>query len=205
MKNVPRILRLLAAAAIVAPALALGQATPWNIDPAHTHASFTVRHLMISNVRGEFQKTSGTVKIDEKDLTRSTVEAAIEAGSVDTRVEQRDQHLKSPDFLDAAKFPTLTFRSTKVEKAGEGKLKVTGDLTLHGVTKPVVLDVSTSAEVKGMYGETRRAFAATTKIDRKDYGLTWNKLVEAGPAVGDEVAITLDLELVKDQPKSASN
>jgi polyisoprenoid-binding protein YceI len=125
--------------------------------------------------------------------------------SVNTKVADRDAHLKSPDFFDVAKYPSITFKSTKVAKAGKDALKVTGDLTLHGVTKPVVLDVTTSPEVKGMYGETRRAFAATTKISRKDYGLTWNKLVEAGPAVGDEVTIALDLELVKDQPKSASN
>ena len=204
MKNVPRILRLLAAAAIVAPALALGQATPWNIDPAHTHASFTVRHLMISNVRGEFQKTSGTVKIDEKDVTKSTVEAAIEAGSVDTRVEQRDQHLKSPDFFDAAKFPTLAFRSTKVEKAGEGKLKVAGDLTIHGVTKPVVLDVTgPTGEIKDPWGNARRGVSATATINRKDFGLSWNKMLEAGPVVGDEVKIEIEAELVKPAEKHA--
>jgi polyisoprenoid-binding protein YceI len=121
-------------------------------------------------------------------------------------VADRDAHLKSPDFFDAAKYPTITFKSTKVTKAGKDKLKIAGDLTLHGVTKPVTLDVSTTgAEVKGMFGETRRGFSATTRISRKEFGLTWNKVVEAGPAVGDEVTIALEIEAVKDQPKSASN
>ena len=109
------------------------------------------------------------------------------------------------DFLDTAKYPEITFKSTKVKKAGKDKLEIAGDLTLHGVTKPVTLAVTTSAEVKGMYGETRRGFQGTTRISRKDFGLTWNKLVEAGPAVGDEVTIALDVELVKDAPKAASN
>ena len=160
---------------------------------------------MISNVRGEFGAYQGKLILDEADVTKSAVDASIDVNSLSTKVADRDAHLKSPDFFDVAKYPSITFKSTKVAKAGKDRLKVTGDLTLHGVTKPVVLDVSTSPEVKGMFGETRRAFAATTKIDRKDFGLTWNKLVEAGPAVGDEVTVTLDLELVKDQPKTASN
>jgi len=160
---------------------------------------------VISNVRGEFGAYQGKLILDEADVTKSAVDASIDVNSLSTKVADRDAHLKSPDFFDVAKYPTITFKSTKVAKAGKDRLKVTGDLTLHGVTKPVVLDVSTSPEVKGMFGETRRAFAATTKIDRKDFGLTWNKLVEAGPAVGDEVTVTLDLELVKDQPKTASN
>ena len=189
----------------LAPALALAAPSHWNIDASHSQVGFAVKHLVISNVRGEFGAYQGKLFLDEADVTKSTVNATIDVNSLNTKVADRDTHLKSADFFDVAKYPTMTYKSTKVEKAGKDRLKVTGDLTLHGVTKPVVLDVSTSAEVKGMYGETRRAFAATTKIDRKDYGLTWNKLVEAGPAVGDEVAITLDLELVKDQPKSASN
>jgi len=159
---------------------------------------------VISNVRGEFGAYQGKLILDEADVTKSAVDASIDVNSLSTKVADRDAHLKSPDFFDVAKYPTITFKSTKVAKAGKDRLKVTGDLTLHGVTKPVVLDVSTSPEVKGMFGETRRAFAATTKIDRKDFGLTWNKLVEAGPAVGDQVRIVLDLELVKDQPKTAS-
>ena len=189
----------------LAPALALAAPSNWNIDPSHSQVGFAVKHLVISNVRGEFAAYQGKLVLDEADVTRSTVDATIEVNSLSTKVADRDAHLKSPDFFDVAKYPTITFKSTKVAKAGKDRLEVTGDLTLHGVTKSVVLDVSTSPEVKGMFGETRRAFAATTKIDRKDFGLTWNKLVEAGPAVGDEVVITLDLELVKDQPKSASN
>ena len=189
----------------LAPALALAAPSNWNIDASHSQVGFAVKHLVISNVRGEFGAYQGKLFLDEADVTKSTVNATIDVNSLNTKVADRDAHLKSADFFDVAKYPTMTFKSTKVEKAGKDRLKVTGDLTLHGVTKPVVLDVSTSAEVKGMYGETRRAFAATTKIDRKDFGLTWNKLVEAGPAVGDQVTITLDLELVKDQPKSASN
>ena len=187
------------------PTFALAATSQWNVDASHSQVGFAVKHLVISTVRGEFGKYQGKLVLDDADATKSTVEATIDVNSIDTKVADRDTHLKSADFFDVAKYPSITFRSTKVAKAGRDRLKVTGDLTLHGVTKPVVLDVSTSPEVKGMYGETRRAFAATTKILRKDYGLTWNKLVEAGPAVGDEVTIALDLELVKDQPKTAAN
>ncbi|BDG03007.1 YceI family protein [Anaeromyxobacter oryzae] len=196
--------KLLATLAAVLPALALAGQGAYNLDPSHSTAGFAVKHLVISTVRGEFRTFSGVVKLDDADVTRSTVEATIDVNSLDTHVADRDAHLKSPDFFDVAKYPTITFKSTKVAKAGKDGLTVTGDLTLHGVTRPVTLDVKASPEVKGMYGETRRGFAATTKIDRKDFGLTWNKLVEAGPAVGDEVTIALDLEVVKDQPKAAA-
>ena len=186
------------------PALSLAAPTPWNLDPSHSQVGFSVKHLVISNVRGEFRKYEGKVVLDDADVSRSTVQAVIDASSIDTGVADRDGHLRSPDFLDVAKYPTVTFRSSKVAKAGKDGLDVTGDLTLHGVTKPVVLHVATTSEVKGMFGETRRGFSATTRIDRKDFGLTWSKLVEAGPAVGDEVVITLDLEVVKDQPKTAA-
>jgi polyisoprenoid-binding protein YceI len=184
--------------AVVAPAVTLAQTSSWNMDPTHAHASFTVRHLVISNVRGEFQKVAGTVKLDEKDVTKSTVEATIDAASIETRVADRDTHLKSPDFFDVAKYPTITFKSTKVESAGKGKLKVTGDLTMKGVTKPVVLAVEgPTAEVKDPWGNTRRGLAASTTINRKDWGLTWSKTVEAGPVVGDEVKIEIEAELIK--------
>ncbi len=197
--------RLVAVAlALSAPAAALAQST-WNLDPAHTHASFTVKHLVISTVRGEFGKTTGAVKLDEKDVTRSSVEASIETGTIDTRVADRDTHLKSPDFFDAAKYPAMTFKSTKVEKAGEGKLKVTGNLTIKDVTKPVVLEVTgPTAEIKDPWGNTRRGLSATTKINRKDFGLTWSKVVEAGPVVGDEVAIEIETELLKQDAKQAA-
>jgi polyisoprenoid-binding protein YceI len=189
----------------LAPTLALAASSSWNVDASHSQVGFAVKHLVISNVRGEFAAFQGKLLLDDSDVTKSTVEATIDVNSLDTKVADRDAHLKGPDFFDVAKFASITFKSTKVAKAGKDRLQVTGDLTLHGVTKPVVLDVTTSPVVKGMYGETRRAFAATTRIDRKAFGLTWNKLVEAGPAVGDEVTIALDLELVKDQPKAASN
>ncbi|WP_059436804.1 YceI family protein [Anaeromyxobacter sp. PSR-1] len=196
--------KLLTAALALVPALALAAPSTWTIEPSHSSAGFAVKHLVISTVRGAFTKVSGAVVLDEANVTRSTVEAAIDVNSIDTRVPDRDTHLKSPDFFDVAKYPTITFRSTKVAKAGKDGLKVTGDLTMHGVTRPVTLDVTASPEVKGLYGETRRGYTATTRVDRKDFGLVWNKMVEAGPAVGDQVTITLDLEVVKDQPKTAS-
>jgi polyisoprenoid-binding protein YceI len=195
--------KLAASLLALAPALAL--AGTWNIDPAHSQTSFGVKHLVISTVRGEFGKTTGTLSLDEADLSRSRVEATIDASTVATRNADRDAHLRSPDFFDVARYPTITFRSTRVEAAGPGALKVTGDLTLHGVTRPVVLDVQSSPEVKGMGGEARRAFQATARINRQDYGLRWNKAVEAGPVVGDEVTIAIEVEAVREQPKAAAN
>jgi polyisoprenoid-binding protein YceI len=202
-----RIVLAVAAAALVAPALALAQTSSWKIDDAHSHTSFTVRHMVISNVRGEFGKTAGTLVLDEKDPTRSTVEATIQTATVDTRVSDRDNHLRSPDFFDATKYPTMTFKSTKVERAGDGKLKVTGNLTIRDVTRPVVLEVTgPTAEVKDPWGNVRRGVSATGKIDRRDFGLTWNKMVEAGPVVGNDVQIEIEAELIKQAPgKTASN
>jgi polyisoprenoid-binding protein YceI len=192
------------AVALATPVAAL--ASTWILEPNHTHSAFTIRHLVISNVRGEFGKTTGTVILDEKDVTRSTVEASIETATIDTRVPDRDAHLRSPDFFDVAKYPAITFKSTKVEKAGEGKLKVTGNLTIRNVTKPVVLDVTgPTKEIKDPGGNTRRGLSARTLISRKEFGLTWNKEVEAGPVVGDEVAIEIEAELLKQAPKQAAN
>jgi polyisoprenoid-binding protein YceI len=188
--------KLLVIAALLAAAPALAAET-YKLDGAHTAATFAVKHLLISTVRGEFTKTEGAVSIDPADVTKSSVEATIDAASVNTREEKRDAHLKSPDFFDVAKFPKITFKSTKVEKAGEGKLKVTGDLTMHGVTKPVVLDVAgPTPEVKDPYGLTRRGVSATTTVNRKDFGVSY------GPdaVVSDNVVITIDAELIKDQP-----
>jgi len=193
--------KLLLAVVALAPALASAAPSTWNVDASHSRVGFAVKHLVISTVRGEFKKYEGKVVLDEADVTKSTVEASIDTASIDTGVADRDGHLRSPDFFDTAKYPTATFKSTKVAANGKDRLAVTGDLTLRGVTKPVVLDVETSPEVKGMFGETRRAFAATTKIDRKAFGLAWSKAVEAGPVVGDEVTLTLDLEVTKVQPK----
>lgn len=167
----------------------------YTIDSTHSAATFGVRHMMVSTVRGHFSKVTGKVSYDPKNLAAAKVEATIDATTIDTREPKRDAHLKSPDFLDAAKFPTFTFRSTKWTREGE-KLKIAGDLTLHGVTKAVILDVDgPAAEVKGQGGSMMIGASATTKISRKDFGLAWNRLLEAGGAVvGDEVTITLDIE-----------
>jgi polyisoprenoid-binding protein YceI len=177
----------------------LAHADTWQIDPAHTNVEFSVRHMMISNVKGQFQKTSGTVDVNGKDPTSAKIDATIDATSINTRVDKRDAHLKSPAFLDVDKFPTITFKSTKIEADGPGKWKATGDLTLHGVTKPVVLDVeSTGTPVTDPMGNTRAGASATTKISRKDFGLTWNQPLETGGVmVGDEVAISIDVEAIK--------
>ena len=193
-----RIVRIAAALALALPGLALGASSTWQIDPAHTHAIFGVRHLVISTVKGEFGKTTGTLVLDDADVTKSKVEATIDATTVNTREPKRDEHLRSPDFFDVAKHPTLTFKSTKVEKAGEGKLRVAGDLTIRGVTKSVTLDVSgPTQEIKDPWGNAKRGVSATTKINRKDFGLAWSKTIEAGPVVGDEVTIEIEAELAK--------
>jgi len=190
--------RLVLAALLAVPAASFAQSSTWDIDSAHSHVSFTVKHMAVSNVRGEFQKVSGKIVLDEKDVSRSSVEANIDPASINTREPKRDAHLRSPDFFDVEKNKTLTFKSTKVEKAGDGKLKVTGDLTMNGVTKPVVLEVTgPTAPVKSPYGKTVRGIAATTTLDRKDFGLTWNRAIEAGPVVGDEVKVEIEAELVK--------
>ena len=192
---------LLAAALALAPALALAETSSFKIDSAHTQTTFAVRHLVISTVRGEFSKVEGSAVIDDADLTKSSVQASIDVASVNTREPKRDTHLKSADFFDAEKFPKITFKSTKVEKAGEGTLKVTGDLTIRGVTKSVVLDVTgPTKEIKDGWGMTRRGLSATTKVNRKDFGVSWNSMIEAGPVVGDEITILIEAELIKDQP-----
>jgi polyisoprenoid-binding protein YceI len=177
----------------------LANADTWQIDPAHTNVEFSVRHMMISNVKGQFLKTSGTITLNGTDPASAKIDATIDATSINTRVDQRDEHLKSSKFLDVDRFPTITFKSTKAEADGPGKWKVTGDLTLHGVTKPVVLDVeSTGTQVTDPMGETRSGASATTKISRKDFGLTWNQPLETGGVmVGDEVAISIDVEAIK--------
>jgi len=190
----------IAVALVVAIALpVLAHADTWKIDPMHTSVEFTVRHMMISNVKGQFQKTTGTITVDGNDPTSAKIDATIDASSIDSRVERRDADLKSPNFLDVAKYPTITFKSTKVEAAGPGKWKVTGDLTLHGVTKPVALDVESSGKpIQDPMGNTRAGASATTKINRSDFGLTYNKVLESGGVmVGDEVAISIDVEAIK--------
>ncbi|MFA5800841.1 MAG: YceI family protein [Candidatus Peribacteraceae bacterium] len=175
-------------------------AATWAIDPDHSNIQFKVRHLMVSNVSGKFGKFQGTVVSDEKDLRKSMVDMSIDAASVNTGVAKRDDDLRSPNFLDVAKYPTITFRSNNVETAGEGMLKVTGDLTIHGVTRSVVLDVEgPTPELKDPWGKVRRGVSATTKINRKDFGLTWNQALEAGGVVvGDAVTIAIDAEFVRE-------
>lgn len=177
----------------------LATATTWHIDPEHSSTGFKVRHLMVSNVKGTFGKLQGTVQVDDQDITRSSVNVTIDTASIDTGVAKRDTHLRSPDFLDVAKYPTMTFVSTKVARNGNNGLKVSGNLTLHGVTRPVILDVEGLApESKDPWGNYRRGASATAKIDRKDFGLTWNKILETGGvAVGDEVQILIEVELIK--------
>ncbi len=182
---------------------ALSSATTWNIDPDHSNVGFKVRHLMISNVSGRFEKYSGTVDIDDKNITKSKVQVSIDTNSINTNVQKRDEHLRSADFFDVAKYPTMTFVSKKVAKAGGNKLKVTGDLTLHGITRSVVLDVEgPTKESKDPWGNIRKGATATTKINRSDYGLVWNAALETGGVVvGDEITINLEIEMIKSQPK----
>ena len=172
--------------------------TTYHIDPKHSDAQFAVTHLMISTVRGEFHGINGTVVYDDSDPSRSAVEATIDATTVDTREPDRDKHLKSADFFDVANHPTMTFKSTKVEAIGSGKLKVTGDLTIRGVTKPAVLEVSVpKPAIKDPWGLQRTGISATTKINRQDFGVAWNKNLDTGGVVvGDAVDIILDVEMV---------
>ncbi len=172
--------------------------TTYTIDGSHSHASFTVRHLMVSNVRGEFQRFSGTVSYDDANPAAASVEVSLEAASISTNEEKRDAHLRSADFFDVEKFPTLTFKSTGAKAHGDG-LALTGDLTIHGVTRSVLLTVEEiTGEQKDPWGSTRRGAVATTKIKRSDFGLGWNVALEAGGIlVGDDVKISLEVELIK--------
>jgi len=189
---------LLAAALLCLVAPGLLHAAPWEFDPTHTGVQFKVRHLMISSVRGEFEKVTGKIVYDEADVTKSSADITIDTASINTRVAKRDEHLRSPDFLDVKKYPAITFRSKRIETAGSGTLKMTGDLTIRGVTKEVVLTVEgPTPSIKDPMGNSRVGGQATTKIDRKDFGLTWNKTVDGGVVVGDEVEITIDVEIYR--------
>ena len=171
----------------------------WTIDPAHSVAEFKVKHMMISNVKGQFSGVSGTLSLDPTDISKSSVTAIIDATSINTREPQRDAHLKSADFFDVEKFPSLEFKSTRVTRAGDDELRVEGNLTIHGVTKSVTFAVEgPSAPNKDPWGNQRIGLTATTKINRKDYGLTWNAALETGGIlVGEEVTITLDVQFIK--------
>jgi polyisoprenoid-binding protein YceI len=171
----------------------------WQIDPAHSAAQFSVRHMAISTVRGGFSNVKGTVVLDESDISKSTVNVTIDVSTVDTREPNRDKDLKSDHFFDVEHFPTMIFKSKKVEQVSPGKLKVTGDLTIRGTTKEVVLDVDgPTAAVKDPWGNTRAAVTATTKINRQDFGVKWNATLDGGGlVVGDDVNITIDAEMIK--------
>ena len=173
--------------------------TTWSIDPVHSVAEFKVKHMMISNVKGQFAKISGRLTFDESDLANSRAEATIEAASIETRDAQRDTHLKSADFFHVDKFPKLSFKSTKIDVIRDGELSVQGDLTIRDITRPVVFTVDgPTPPAKDPWGNTRVAVSATAKINRKDFGLTWNAALETGGIlVGDDVTITLDVEFVK--------
>ena len=171
----------------------------WKIDPTHSRAEFKVKHMMISNVKGSFSGLNGTLMEDTADPTRSQVQASIDIGTISTGDEQRDAHLKSADFFHHEQHPRMTFKSTKIEKKGDAEYSVTGDLTVHGVTKPVVFAVEgPSAPGKDPWGNTRIGLSATTKINRKDFGLTWNAALETGGIlVGEQVQIDLDVQFIK--------
>ena len=188
----------LVAVALAAGSSAFAQTSNWKIDPNHSTAQFTVRHIAISNVTGSFTKVNGSVVLDEKDITKSQVMASIDAASVDTRVEARDNDLRSANFFDVAKYPTLDFKSTKIVNA-DGKLQVIGDLTMHGTTRQVTLDGDgPTPEMADPWGKTRRGFSASTTLNRKDFGLVYNNLLKTGEAVvGDKIKIQIDVEMVK--------
>ena len=174
--------------------------TTWNIDSSHSGVHFAVRHMVVSKVRGAFTRYRGTIEFDEQNPAVSKVSVRIESASIDTREPQRDAHLRSPDFFDVERYPTLSFESTKVEKLKGNNYRVTGDLVIHGVTKPVELEVEYLGGGKDPYGNQRIGFQAETSINRKDFGLNWNQALETGGVlVGDKVEISIDLQAVKAQ------
>lgn len=196
----------LGAATLFASSGAWAQSSNWTVDPAHSEVGFSVKHMMFTHVRGVFRKYDAKITLDDKDISKSSVDVTIDAASVDTSVADRDTHLRSPEFFNVEKNPNLTFKSTKIVKAGKDKLKVTGDLTINGVTKSVILAVDgPSAESKDPWGNIKRGVYATTTINRKDYKLVWNKALETGGVlVADEVKIELSLELQKPAPDKKS-
>jgi polyisoprenoid-binding protein YceI len=177
--------------------------TTWQIDPAHTAAGFSVKHMMIATVRGQFKGVTGTVNWDDQDLSNSIVDVTIDTNTVDTGEPKRDADLKSANFFDVAHYPAITFKSTKIERISAAKMKVAGNLTIHGITKPIVLDVEgPSGAIKDPYGNTRVALNATTTVNRMDYGVKWNaKMDGGGIVVGDDVNINIDLEMIKKEAK----
>jgi polyisoprenoid-binding protein YceI len=170
----------------------------WNIDASHSSVQFQVRHLMISNVRGEFGEMSGQIQFDGEDCSTVEADVVIQVASIDTREAKRDEHLRSADFFDAASYPTITFKSKRVEDVNDKNFKLVGDLTMRGVTKEITLDVEATPVIKGMRGEARVGAHATARLNRQDYGIKWNRALDAGGVVvSNEVRITLDLELIR--------
>ncbi len=189
---------------LMAPA-AVSAAT-WNINPDHSSIQFQVRYMTVVNVKGSFDKFQGTVQLDEKNPAKSSVNVSIDSTSINTGVEKRDEHLKTDDFFDCPKYPTITFISKKVTPAGKGKLKVIGDLTLLGLTKEVVLEVDgPTPEIKDPWGNIRRGATARTKIDRQDFGMTWNKVLDTGGImIGNQINVIMEVELMKEPDDKAS-
>jgi polyisoprenoid-binding protein YceI len=174
-----------------------GTTTRWALDPSHTTIEFSVKHMMFTTVKGHFAKAQGTIVLDETDITRSSVEVEIDAASINTREERRDAHLRSPDFFDVEQHPLLTFKSTEVEREDENNLKVTGDLTIRGTTRPVVLKTEITGRGRTPFGTTVSGFSATTTINRKDYNLNWNVALEAGGwLVGDTIKVAIEAEAI---------
>lgn len=198
----PAILGLMLAtaspAAAQAPAAPAGGPNTWTIDTSHTQAGFAVKHMMVSTVRGSFGKTEGTIEYDGKNVASIKADATIDTTTITTNNEKRDTHLKSADFFDVAKFPTITFKSKRAEAAGAGKFKLVGDLTMRGVTKEVTLDVEGPTQPLIAQGRARIGATATLKVNRQDYGVSWSRALDGGGVVvSDEVVITLELELMK--------
>lgn len=179
--------------------------TKWQLDPAHSNVEFAVKHLMIATVRGRFASVTGTLEVDDKNPTNAKVDVTIDVSSIDTRQEQRDTHLRSADFFDAEKHPTIHFASKRVEGDPRSEFKVIGDLTIRGVTREIALDVTAEGLGKDPWGGYRAGFSATGKIDRREFGLTWNQALEAGGiVVGDEIKLTVDAEFVQQAAQAAA-
>ena len=189
--------KIILAAALTVSSFAF--ASSWDIDSAHAAANFAVKHLAISTVNGTLGAVTGKVELDDKDVTKSKIEATVDVKGINTKEPKRDDHLRSKDFFEVEKFPNITFKSTKIEKGEGNKLKVTGDLTIKGVTKPVTLDGELTPEVANPFSKAKtRGFSGTTSINRKDFGLTWNVALETGGVlVGDDVKINVEAELIK--------
>jgi polyisoprenoid-binding protein YceI len=183
--------------ASVETAPAAGTRTEWKLDPTHTLVEFSAKHLMITTVKGRISDVEGSIFIDEQNPENSSVEATLNAASIDTRTNQRDEHLRSADFLDVEKYPRITFKSTRIE-GDRSEFKLTGDLTIRDVTRPITLDVQFEGQTKDPWGGERAGFSAHGKIDRRDFGLTWNVLLETGGlTVGNEIKINIEVEAVK--------